>query len=97
MLVACALPPTGNGVCPPAVRTALRWGGPSGSGGPGLPGGCPAPLVLSHPPVPAAWGPGLGLLVVGPSLLGVAVTCAAACFGAGAAVAAGSLGGSAPG
>ena len=55
VLTAPALSPTGGGTCPPAVRTAGSWVGRSGSGGPGLPRGHPAPLVLSHPPVPAAW------------------------------------------
>ena len=54
MLVAPTLSPTGRGAHPPAVRTVGASGGRSGSGGPGLPGGCPAPLVFSHFPVPAA-------------------------------------------
>ena len=45
-----AVSPTGGGACPLVVRTAAGWGGRSGSGGLGLPGGCPAPLVRSPPP-----------------------------------------------
>ena len=43
------LSPTGGGAQPPAVRTAGGVGGRSGSRGPGLPVGCPAPLVLPPP------------------------------------------------
>ena len=64
------------------------WGGRSGSGGLGLPGGCPGPLVRSQPPVSVAWGPGP---------LPPGGTCAAACVGAGAAAAADSSGGSVSG
>ena len=53
-LVAPALSPTGGGAHYPLLGRRGGHGGRSGLGGPGLPGDCPASLVLYHPPMPAA-------------------------------------------
>ena len=95
--LAPAVSPTGGGTCLPVVRTAGGLGGRSGSRGPGLSEGGPAPLVRSHPPMSVAWGPGPGLRGAGLLPPSVAVTCAAACVGAEAAAVVGSSGGSASG